>query len=145
MGAYSWPTYAMLLANAAKLNSEHPWDKVGACALRADHSVISTGYNNPPSGISINWDDQLERNTKVVHAEANCLDFCRRGEAEILAVTLSPCAECMKLLASKKVKEIYYLREYDKDVEKRQWLAKEFRLNITKLHISDHEKHLFDN
>jgi dCMP deaminase len=55
------------------------------------------------------------------HSEQNIIAFCAkngiRTENTTLYVSLSPCASCAKLLLAAGIKEVFYLEEYDKDIE----------------------------
>lgn len=113
------------------LRSKDPSTQVGACFVNTEGRIISAGYNGTPKG----WnDDEFPwlndtsigyENTKypyVIHAEVNGImnysgplsDF--RGST--LYVTLFPCSDCARYLASVGVKKIVYLnddRKYSKD------------------------------
>lgn len=128
----SWPEYAMELAKAAALRSEDPYQKVGACILRYDHTVAAIGYNGAPPGVEINWNDRDERRRRVSHAEAAALRYIQPHEGKIIAVTLRPCSECIKNIAMYGIKEVYYGEDYGRDdfaVE----LAKEFNIELIKI------------
>lgn len=128
---FDWVKTALYLAfDIAKYRSQDPYIQVGACGLKHDGSIV-LGYNGAPSGVEIDWDNRDERRKRVIHAEANVLNFVRPDEIKLLAVTHLPCQECIKLIAQKKIKNIYYTYElcnYDKDLTFR--LAEEFGLKI---------------
>lgn len=131
-GRPSWEEYALLLAETAKLRSEDIYLKVGACALRFDHSVAALGYNGAPPGIEIDWSDRDKRRVKVSHAESNCLRYCKPGEIWLLASTLQPCCDCLKQIAMYGIKLVVYKEEYKRD-EFSLDLAKEFGINLVKI------------
>lgn len=113
-----WYEYSMLLAFAAAKRSEDPYRKVGACALNKDKMVVGLGYNGLASGTDAPrgfWDDRDARRKFMIHAETNCLSLCKKGEVELLAVTLLPCSYCAAMIASYGVKEILYHEEYESD------------------------------
>jgi|TARA_R110002110_G_scaffold66091_1_gene181481 dCMP deaminase len=130
----SWPETAMNLAfDIAKYRSEDPYVQVGAVIIKNDGSMF-LGYNGAPSGVSINWTDRDARRDRVLHAEANVLNFVKPNEVKLLACTHLPCKECIKLIAQKKVPKVYYdsiLEGYPPDLTLK--LAKEFDVNIIKL------------
>ena len=95
-----WERYALSLAKVAALRSEDPFVKVGACVLRHDNSVASLGYNGAPPKINIDWSDRDERRRRVIHAEANALRYVKPQECRLLACTLLPCNDCLKLISS---------------------------------------------
>lgn len=113
-----WYEYAMLLAFAAAKRSEDPYRKVGACALNKDKMVVGLGYNGLASGKDAPpsfWEDRDYRRKFMIHAETNCLSLCKKGEVDLLAVTLLPCSYCATMIASYGVKEILYHEEYEND------------------------------
>ena len=108
----------MLLAFAAARRSEDPYRKVGACALNKDKMVVGMGYNGLASGTNVPaqfWGNRDERRKFMIHAETNCLSLCKKGEVDILAVTLLPCSYCATMIASYGVKEVLYHEEYEND------------------------------
>jgi len=127
----SWEESAMQLAfNIANYRSEDPYVQVGAVAIKNDKSII-VGYNGAPSGIDIDWSDRNERRKRVLHAEANVLNFVKPGEVEFMAVTHIPCCECVKLIAQKKIPIVYYYKTLEnyKAVDSHS-LAKEFKFQL---------------
>ena len=118
-----WYEYAMLLAFAAAKRSEDPYRKVGACALNKDKMVVGLGYNGLASGKEVSprfWDDRDKRRKYMIHAETNCLSLCKKGDVELLAVTLLPCSYCATMIASYGVKEILYHEEYENDQDAKE-------------------------
>ena len=112
----SWAETAMKLAyNIAEYRSEDPYIQVGACIIKKDKSML-LGYNGAPSGIDIDWSDRDKRRKRVLHAEANVLNFVKPNEVELLACTHLPCVECLKIIAQKKINKVYFseiLDNYD--------------------------------
>lgn len=129
----SWEELAMTLAQAATCRSEDPYVQVGACCLRHDHSVAGVGFNGAPPDIEIDWSDREKRKNKMVHAEINCLNYVKPGEANIIAVTIAPCEKCLVAIAAKKIKNVVYgnLDKYESSLE----LAEELGMTMTKLII----------
>jgi dCMP deaminase len=130
----SWEKYALMLAKTAAIRSEDPYVKVGACALRHDKSVAALGYNGAPRGVEIDWSNREERRKRVIHAEMNCLSYCKPGEIEIFATTLLPCRSCMTVIAGYGIKKVVYGETYDKDDFALQ-LAKEFKMDLIQINI----------
>jgi len=108
MNRPTWPEFALRLAKVAATRSEDPYCKVGACVLRADHSVAGLGYNGAPTGIEIDWSDRDRRRTYVIHAEANALRYLRPGEGALMVTTLIPCPNCLTLIASYRIPQVFY-------------------------------------
>lgn len=130
----SWPETALKLAfNIAEYRSEDPYIQVGAVAVKHDGSIL-LGYNGAPSGVDIDWSDRDERRKRVLHAEANVLNFAKPDEVNFLAVTHLPCPECLKTIKQKKIKEVYYSSVLESCSPKLTiQLAKEFKINLNKL------------
>ena len=129
MKRLDWEEYALELARVASLRSEDPFMKVGACVLRNDNSVAGVGYNGAPPGIEINWENRDDRRLRVVHSEVNALRYTKPGECKLLACTLLPCNDCLKMIASYGIKEVIFSKFYDKD-ETSLKLATEFDINL---------------
>ena len=114
----SWPEYALEIAKTAAKRSEDPYRKVGACALNYQNMVAGVGYNglapsvDPPDGF---WSDRDLRRRFMIHAEANCLSRCNRGEVKLLAVTLLPCSSCATMIAAHGVEHVVYESLYERD------------------------------
>lgn len=109
----TWEQYALGLARAAATRSEDPYVQVGACILRADNSVASLGFNGAPSGVNMDWSDRDERRKWIIHSEANALRFVRPGEGVLVASTLLPCIECLKLIRAQGILRVVYDLELD--------------------------------
>lgn len=104
----SWAETGICLAyEIARCRSQDPYLIVGAFAKKHDGSVV-LGYNGAPCGIDIDWSNRDERRKRVLHAESNTLNFCQPGEVEMLCVTHLPCSECIKVIAQKKIKKVYF-------------------------------------
>jgi dCMP deaminase len=135
----SWEEYAITLARAAATRSEDPYVQVGAVILRADHTVASVGYNGAPAGVEIDWSDRDERRKRVIHAEANALRYVQPGELEngLLAATMLPCLECLKMARAQGVKTIVYdesvTANYDADDIFK--IAKEFGVTLRQVSL----------
>lgn len=129
---FDWITTAINLAHdIAKYRSEDPNIQVGACAIKHDSSII-LGYNGAPSGIDIDWSNREEKRKRVLHAEANVLNFVKPGEVKILAVTHLPCIDCLKIIKQKKIRIVYYtsiLNHYNPDEVFK--IASEFDIDLT--------------
>jgi dCMP deaminase len=118
MKRVSWDEYALDLAKTASQRSEDPYRKVGACALNKDHMVLGLGYNGLASGKVVHQlflENRDFRRPYMIHAEANCLSLCRRGEVDLLAVTLLPCSYCATMIAAYGIRKVIYQEFYDSD------------------------------
>lgn len=129
----TWEEYALELAEVAASRSQDPWEKVGACLLRADHSVASLGYNGAPPGVEIDWSNREERRPYVLHAEVNALRYVRPGESLFMAVTVSPCPDCLRAIAAWRVPRVVYRRRYASTWATTRALAKRFGIRLEQL------------
>ena len=94
--------------------------------------MAGIGYNGAPSGIEIDWSDRDRRRERVVHAEVNALRYIRPDEGFLLACTLMPCQDCMRLAAANGIKEIVFREIYSKDGSAVS-LAREFGIELEQL------------
>lgn len=131
---YNWIETAMRLAyDIAKYRSEDPNTQVGACAIKHDSSLF-LGYNGAPSDVDIDWSNREGKRKRVIHAEANVLNFVKPGEVKILAVTHLPCIECLKIIKQKKIHTVYFsetLENYNPDEVYK--IANEFSITLTQV------------
>jgi dCMP deaminase len=128
----NWNEYALNIAFAVAEKSKDPWRKVGACLVRHDNSIASVGYNGFIAGMQEDWSDRENRRRLVVHAEQNALRYIKPDECRLIAVTLLPCNDCLKAIASYGIKEIAYAQTYELD-ESTLELAEEFDIKLTQL------------
>ena len=131
----NWSEYALELAFTVAKKSKDPWRKVGACLLRHDKTVASVGYNGFPIGMKEDWSDRERRRKFVVHAEQNALRYVRPGECSLLAVTLLPCNDCLKVVASYGIAVIVYAEEYEHDPSTLE-LAEMFGIELQKISLT---------
>lgn len=126
--------WAMELAEVGSSMSEDPYQKVGAVALRPDNSVAAVCYNGAPPKIEIDWSDRDKRRPYTIHAEMNLVRYIKPNECDRVVITLSPCTDCLKNLASYGVKIVYFSKIYDKvDFSLIQDMAKAFQIELIKL------------
>ncbi|MEZ4873301.1 MAG: dCMP deaminase family protein [Bdellovibrionales bacterium] len=118
----SWDEYFMLQAMLASFKSKDPSTKVGAVFVDEFNHQITMGYNGFVAGVDesqLPWgkDDpnapyEHQKYAYVVHAEANAILHSPRAlKGARVYVTLFPCEECAKLLASVKIKEVIFLSD----------------------------------
>ena len=128
----NWSEYALEIAFTVSKQSKDPWWKVGVCLLRHDNTVAAVGYNGFPAGMREDWADRDRRRVFVVHAEQNALRYVRPGECSLLATTLLPCNDCLKVVASYGIKKIVYAEDYENDLSSLE-LAEHFGIVIEKI------------
>jgi dCMP deaminase len=104
-----------------------------ASIIIQDGRIISSGWNGVPKGFqhcnSIHKEYDVhseagkaqhrlfsERFEK--HAEANAIGQCAKHgiatDGATILQTVSPCMQCAKLIEASGIKEVYYLRDYDR-------------------------------
>ena len=121
----SWDEYFMLQAMLASFKSKDPSTKVGCVLVNNDNRQVGMGYNGFLSGIDeslLPWGKEPSAGLEhqkygyVIHAEANALLHASKSlQGARCYVTLFPCNECAKMLASKKIREVIYLSDKHKD------------------------------
>lgn len=122
--ALSWDEYFMLQAMIASFKSKDPTTKVGCVFVDENNHQLTMGYNGFVAGIDeskLPWGKDTTQPLEhqkygyVVHSEANAILHSPRSlSSSTCYVTLFPCNECAKLLASVKVKKVVYLSDkYD--------------------------------
>ena len=114
----------MLLALAAASGSKDPATQVGACYVSEDGKVLSVGCNIAPwNDDDFPWGKNKEHgiiNTKypyVIHAELSAASNYNGSVKDFkngtLYVTLFPCTNCAKIIASLGIKKLVYLNVRD--------------------------------
>jgi len=93
--------YGLRVAIETAKLSKDPSTKVGAVIMSKSGTLLSTGYNGFPRGMSDSPERYLDKEYKyrhVIHAEANAILNCvREGVSTIdsvLIVTHPPCVTC---------------------------------------------------
>ncbi|MBT4791527.1 MAG: dCMP deaminase family protein [Halobacteriovoraceae bacterium] len=134
----SWDEYFMLQAMMASFKSKDPATKVGSVFVDESNHQISMGYNGFVAGINeakLPWGKDKSQPLEhqkygyVVHSEANAILHTPRSlKNSKCYVTLFPCHECAKLLASSHVKEVIYLSDKHQDTESNKIAKKIFNL-----------------
>lgn len=128
----NWNEYALELAIVAARKSKDPWRKVGACLLRHDNTVAGIGFNGYPAGMREDWQDRDRRRLFAVHAEQNALRYVKPNECAMIAVTLLPCNDCLKAIASHGIKRVVYRDIYDRDITSIT-LAMDFGIELVRM------------
>lgn len=130
----TWEKTALKLAfDIAKYRSQDPYVQVGAVVIKTDGSMF-LGYNGAPSGVNIDWSDREERRRRVIHAEANVLNYVKPGECKLIAVTHLPCLECLKTIAQKRISKVIYSEELAHcHIDLSKQLASEFNIELIRV------------
>lgn len=129
----NWNEYFINIAKMVSLKSKDTKKQVGAILVsEKDNRILSTGYNGLPSNINdnIDWTNRELVHSMIIHAEMNCILYASsRFENSILYSTLSPCKDCIKIIAAANIKKIIYLDEY-KDLNISKDLCKKFNIDL---------------
>jgi dCMP deaminase len=134
MNRISFLKYGLEIAKVAALRSEDPKTKVGAVAFTKENRVVGIAYNGLMAGFETPegfWDDREKNRKYIVHAEQNLVSLFKRGEAETVFCTITPCNSCMMLLLAHGVKNIYYAGDYAKS--EALDIAKMYGINLQKI------------
>jgi dCMP deaminase len=89
--------------------------RIGCCVLGKDNRILSMGYNGfipgfvPPPNF---YQDPVKRASHIIHAETNALINVKRGEAGLIACTLSPCATCAQQIIAREIPIVIYGEGY---------------------------------
>jgi dCMP deaminase len=106
-----WNTYFMQIAETVAIRSKDPNTQVGAVIVNEHNHIIGTGYNGMVPGYqedSKTWSKEFKYE-RVIHAEMNAILHAIvpvRGCS--LYVTMFPCENCAKHIATAGIKEVYY-------------------------------------
>lgn len=138
----NWDEYFMLQAMMASFKSKDPNTKVG-CVFVDDHNhQLSMGYNGQLAGIDetkIPWGNNRtvpldqQKYAYVVHSEANAILHAKASlENSRCYVTLFPCHECAKMIATVRVKEVVFLSDKYQDTVENQIAKRIFEMSGVK-------------
>lgn len=114
----SFEEFGILLALAASSRSEDIFTQVGGAAFDKDKRIIAVCYNGflPKMQLSEEFLSNRElKNQYVFHSEQNLLAQIKKGDAETIFLTHSPCANCARLIAANDVKNVFFLQEYHRE------------------------------
>lgn len=129
----NWNEYFINIASNIALKSKDIKKQVGAVLVSEDNNrIISTGYNGLPANINdnINWNNRELVHSMIIHAEMNCILYASsKFQNAILYSTLSPCKDCIKIIAAANIKTIIYLQKY-KDFDISLNLCNYFNIKI---------------
>ena len=103
--------------------------KVGCVIVSADEHMIGQGWNGAPSGSECSSCPRcsvpVEQRSSgqnldlavCTHAEANAIGYAARAgiptRDAIMYVTVSPCAECAKLIVASGIRKVVYHSDYE--------------------------------
>ncbi len=131
----NWDEYFINIAKMISLKSKDTKRQVGCVLVSLNNNrIISTGYNGLPAGIddNIDWNNRDLVHSMIIHAEMNCIIYANnKYENSILYTTLSPCKDCIKIIAAAKIKKVIYLDEY-KDLHLSKNLCNIFNIDLIK-------------
>lgn len=126
----NWDEYFMLQAIMASFKSKDPNTKVGCVFVDDNNHQLSMGYNGQIAGIDETktpWGNNKlapldqQKYAYVVHSEANAILHAKANLANSRCyVTLFPCHECAKMIATVKVKEVVFLSDKYSDTVENQ-------------------------
>ena len=104
-----WDLRFLEVARLISTWSKDPRCKVGAVIVQ-DRTILSTGYNGFPKGLSDSLDlygDRTYKNSHVVHAEANAIYSCPvKPEGCTIYCTFAPCLACSLAIIQSGISEV---------------------------------------
>jgi dCMP deaminase len=114
--------------------SKDPSTKVGAVIADGKH-VVSLGYNGFPATTEDRDEWLSDRPTKyemVVHAEMNAILNARQSVRGLTLYVspLSPCSECVKLIAASGISRVVWTRTASSSLESLEKVKRIFARNI---------------
>jgi len=127
--------YFMMIAEVVKLRSPDPKTQVGAVLVDQNDHIIGTGHNGTVPGYPDDTLDWVTRDASlyehIVHAEINCVlhSHAKFGTGAKLYVTMSPCKDCVKVIASAGIKTVFFKERY-KDHDLVLKLAQDFGIQL---------------
>lgn len=138
----NWDEYFMLQAIMASFKSKDPNTKVGCVFVDDNNHQLSMGYNGQIAGIDeskIPWGNNKtvpldqQKYAYVVHSEANAILHAKADLSHSRCyVTLFPCHECAKMIATVKVKEVVFLSDKYADTVENQIAKRIFDMSGVK-------------
>ena len=125
-----WVSYFMNIARVVATKSKDPSTKVGCVVVDTETKrIMATGYNGFPPGVNEDK-SRWERPTKydfVTHAEQNCIAAAARFGIGLtgatMFVTLHPCVDCAKLIASAGISNIVFIESELERKQDRDWIT----------------------
>ena len=149
-----WDEYFMLQALIASFKSKDPATKVGCVFVDQHNHQITMGYNGHVAGLDeskLPWGKDKsfpledQKYGYVVHSEANAILHSPRPlKDSVCYVTLFPCHECAKLIASSAVKAVYYLSDKHAESESNRIAKRIFKLAGISTHKLEITKDLIE-
>jgi dCMP deaminase len=135
----NWDEYFMLQAIVSSFKSKDPNTKVGCVFVDDNNHQLSMGYNGQIAGIDESktpWGNNKtvpldqQKYAYVVHSEANAILHAKANLSHSRCyVTLFPCNECAKMIATVKVKEVIFLSDKYRDTVENQISKKIFEMS----------------
>lgn len=111
----NWDEYYINICHSIKLKSKDPKKKVGSCLVSNNNRILSTGYNGLKEGAddNIDWNNRKLVHSLIIHSEMNTILYSSSNYKDaVLYSTLSPCSECIKLIACSNIKKIIFDEKY---------------------------------
>ena len=115
----SWKKYFKKIVKNTSKRSVCPRLQVG-CLLVKKNRIISQGYNGYIKKCPHEPIIENNHNIATIHAEQNALlDCANRGVScknSVAYITHYPCFNCMKFLCTAGIKKIYYINDYNNNL-----------------------------
>ena len=115
----TWNEYFKNICNLTSTRSSCSRLQVG-CLIVKDNRIISQGYNGYIKKCPHEPIIENNHNIATIHAEQNALlDCANRGVScknSVAYITHYPCFNCMKFLCTAGIKKIYYINDYNNNL-----------------------------
>lgn len=116
-----WQHFYLRLAQQVATGSKDGSSKFGAVLVRPDKTLASIGFNGFPKRITDDPryledpDFREEKYARIVHAEANCLNYNRDYDTDGFHIVVNghPCDRCALRIASTGITHVYYEEKPD--------------------------------
>ena len=126
-----------------------------ASLLVKDNRILSTGINGTPRGTencqdhfkdidktseSFYYDHHIFSEREEIHSEINAILFAAKNGVKIndtiLYITISPCINCAKAILAAGIKEVYFIKKYDRNQDSIEYLTKQ-GIRIQQINLGD--------
>ena len=116
------PEYICYLALAASSRAEDIHTRVGGVIVNKDWRVLNTAFNGWKPGMKMPEkfllnENRTEKGKHIIHCEQNLFNF-HHDIPYALGLTISPCSSCSDTIKANNIKEVYYIKEYERDEKK---------------------------
>jgi dCMP deaminase len=107
-----WDEYFLGIAHEVATRSKDPNTQHGAVVVGPSRTIVSTGYNGPPSWVNDNKMDwgRPQKYPLIRHAEQNAMQLSGRAFLDdcVIYVTGKPCKMCYLEMVARRVRAVVH-------------------------------------